>query len=142
MARVIGAKAHVARLRRLRSPEMVRKVGSALYAAGQLIQVEAQISITAGAVSGKGHVPSLPGQPPKADTHILANGIETLLVAPLRVNVEAVALTDKGYNYAEIEFGNSRVAERPYLRPAVAKKRAEAVQLVRRAVDSVVRAGG
>lgn len=136
MARVIGAKAHVARLRRLRSPEMVRKVSSALFAAGQLIQVEAQISITAGAVSGKGHVPSLPGQPPNQDTGVLANGIETNLVAPLKVEV-----TSNAPYAGELEFGTSKMAERPYMRPAVAKKRPEAVRLVRRAVDSVVRGG-
>jgi len=136
MARVIGAKAHAARLRRIRGPGMVRKVGSALFAAGQMIQVEAQTSITAGAVSGKSHVPSQPGEPPNQDTGVLANNIETTLEAPLLVHVSSNAPYA-----AELEFGTSKMAERPYMRPAVAKKRREAVQLVRRAVDSVVRGG-
>lgn len=133
MARVIGAKRHTDRLRRMRSPAAIRKVGSALFAGGQMIQVEAQISITAGAVSGKNHVPSAPGQPPNQDTGVLANAIETNQVAPLKVEVSSNA----PYAVA-LEFGTSKMAERPYMRPATAKKRAEVTRLVRRAVDSAI----
>ncbi len=131
---MIGAKAHSARLKRISGQAMVRRVSAGLFAAGQLIQVEAQTSITAGAVSGKGHVPSSPGQPPNQDTGVLANNIETTLEAPLVVHVSSNA------PYASaLEFGTSRMGERPYMRPAVAKKRREAVQLVRRAVDAAIR---
>jgi hypothetical protein len=136
MARLIGAKKHSDRLRRMRSPEMVRQVGAALYAGGNLIEVEASLSITNGAVSGKQHVPSSPGEPPNADTHVLDRSIETNQVAPLRVEVSANA----PYAAAQ-EFGNSRLPERPYMRPATAKKRGEVVQMVRRAVDKVTRGG-
>lgn len=132
MARVLGAKAHAARIRGLAGAEMIRRVGSALFAGGQAIQVEAQISITNGAVSGKGHVPSRPGEPPNQDTGVLANNIETVLVAPLRVEVSSNAPYA-----AALEYGTSKMAERPYMRPAVAKKRKEVVDLVRRAVRSV-----
>lgn len=133
MARVIGAKRHTDRLRRMRSPAAIRKVGSALFAGGQMIQVEAQISITAGAVSGKNHVPSAPGQPPNQDTGVLANNIETVQVGPLKVEVSSNA----PYAVA-LEFGTSKMAERPYMRPATAKKRAEVTRLIRRAVDSAI----
>lgn len=134
MARVTGAKAHSARLRRLSGPDMTRRVGAALYAGGNMIETEAALSITNGAVSGKNHVPSLPGQPPNADTHVLDRNIETTLEAPLVVHVSSNAPYA-----AALEYGTSKMAERPYMRPAVAKKRKEVVALVRRAVSEVAR---
>lgn len=134
MARVIGAKAHAARLRALAGPGMIRRVGSALFAGGQMIQVRAQLSITNGAVSGRDHVPSLPGQPPNQDTGVLANNIETVQVAPLKVEVSSNAPYA-----AALEFGTSKMAERPYMRPATAQSRKEVVQLVRRAVHQATR---
>ncbi|KPH66063.1 HK97 gp10 family phage protein [Novosphingobium sp. ST904] len=113
---------------------MVREVGKALFAAGEMIQVEAQISITAGAVSGKKHVPSAPGQAPNNDTGTLAGNIETNQTAPLVVEVSSNA------PYAgDLEFGTSKMAARPYMAPARDAKRKEVEQLVRRAVDNVVR---
>ena len=49
-----GARAHIRRLNRLASPGGLGPVGEALFAGGEEIQVEAQLSITAGAVSGRG----------------------------------------------------------------------------------------
>lgn len=132
-----GAKAHIARLNRLAGPAMERAVGSALFAAGQKIQVEAQLSITRGAVSGKNHVPSKPGQPPNADTHFLANNIETVQKEPLVVEVSSNA----PYS-APLEFGTSRMAARPFMRPARDKMRPAAEELVVKAVRKVVRASG
>lgn len=134
MVKITGADKASRRLRGLAGEATIRKVGSALLAAGQLIQVEAQLSITNGAVSGKGHVRSRPGEPPKNEFGTLADNIETVLVAPLRVEVSSNA------PYARaLEFGTSKMAERPYMRPAVAKKRKEAVALVRQAVDAAIR---
>jgi HK97 gp10 family phage protein len=133
MVKITNSGGPSRRLRGLAGEAMIRKVGSALFAGGQLIQVEAQLSITNGAVSGKGHVPSRPGEPPKNDTGILANNIETVLVAPLKVEVSSNAPYA-----AALEYGTSKMAERPYMRPAVAKKRKEAVALVRGAVNSVI----
>lgn len=121
------------RIRSLAGPDMIRRVGAALFAAGQLIEVDAALSITNGAVSGKGHVPSLPGQPPKADTHVLDRSIETIQVEPLKVEVSANAPYA-----AALEYGTSKMAERPFMRPAVARKRKEVAQLVRRAVTSAI----
>ncbi len=134
MVKITGSDGISRRLRGLAGQEIVRKVGTALFAAGQMIQVEAQLSITEGAVSGKGHIPSRPGEPPKQDTGVLADNIETVLVAPLRVEVSSNA------PYARaLEYGTSKMAERPYMRPAVAKKKADAVRLVRNAVDAAIR---
>lgn len=105
-------------------------IGQALFVAGETIQVEAQVSITAGAVSGKAHVPSAPGQAPNADTHRLADNIETVQPSPLRVEVSSNA----PYSRA-LEFGTSKMGERPFMRPAAAKKRKEVTDLIRRAIN-------
>lgn len=135
VARMIGAKAHVARLKRLTGGEAAREVGKALFAAGQMIQVEAQLSITRGAVSGKNHVPSVAPNPPNNDTGVLANGIETRQVSQLHVEVSSNA----PYAAAQ-EYGDSsgNLPERPYMRPATVKMRPQATELVRRAVKKVV----
>lgn len=134
MVRIRGAKEHSRRLERMQGEGGERLVGQALFDAGNAIQVEAQISITRGAVSGKGHVPSKPGEPPKADTHRLADNIETVQVAPLKVEVSSNA----PYS-APLEFGTSRMASRPFMRPATAKRRGEATKLVRDAINHVIR---
>jgi len=165
---MIGAKAHVARLRKLAGPDMTRYVGKALFAAGEMIQVEAQISITSGAVSGKNHVASKAGEAPNADTHLLANNIETVQKAPLVVEVSSNApysaplefgserkagktsrpfasnTTQYGPNRAKqgpvlVEFGDSKTAARPFMQPARDAKRKEAEQLVKQAVAHAVR---
>jgi HK97 gp10 family phage protein len=136
MAKIKGAKAYSARLKRLTSPEAVRQIGAALFVGGQEIEVDAALSITNGAVSGKSHVPSSPGQPPNADTHVLDRSIETNQVAPLRVEVSANA----PYAVA-LEMGTSKMAERPFMGPAAQRKRADVTALVRRAVDKVSRGG-
>lgn len=111
---------------------MVSEVGKALFVAGNRIQVAAQKSITEGSVSGAFHVPSLPGEPPNADTHTLDRQIETVQVEPLKVEVSSNA------PYAAfLEFGTSKMAARPYMLPAAEKERAAAVQLVRSAVNRV-----
>lgn len=129
-----GAKAHIRRLKALSGPRMTRDVGRALFAGGELIQTEAQRSISAGSVSGKGHVPSAPGQPPNYDSGVLANNIETTQPAPLRVQVSSNA----PYS-APLEFGTSRMAARPFMRPARDKKRDEVRRLVETAMNRVVR---
>lgn len=134
MVKITGAKAHAARLRGMTGAGMVRDVGKALFAGGEAIQVEAQLSITRGAVSGKQHVPSAPGSAPNNDTGVLAGNIETVQAAPLRVEV-----TSNAPYAAALEFGTSKMAERPYMRPATAAKRKEVTALVREAVSRATR---
>lgn len=136
MPKITGGKAASARLKRLTSPEAQRQIGAALFAGGQEIEVEAALSITNGAVSGKGHVASAPGQPPNADTHVLDRSIETNQVAPLRVEVSANAPWA-----VPLERGTSKMAERPFMGPAAQRKRAEVTAMVRGAIDKVARGG-
>ncbi|WP_148276726.1 HK97 gp10 family phage protein [Sphingobium sp. SYK-6] len=131
---MIGAKAHVARLRKLAGEATVRRVGKALFAAGELIQVESQIGITSGAVSGKNHTPGPVGGYPNADTHLLADSHETNQIAPLVVEI-SVNAPYAGY----VHDGTSRMGARPYLQLARDAKKTEVTQLVRRAVDRAVK---
>lgn len=95
------------------TPEVKRQLETEMYAAGQIIQVEAQISITTGAVSGKHHQPSPAGSPPNADTHYLADNIVTLHVEPLNVLIISYA----AYS-AALEYGTSKMPARPFMQPA------------------------
>lgn len=128
-----GRKAHIARLKKLTSPATLMLVEGALFAGGQKIQVEAQISITTGAVSGKNHVPSKPGEPPNADSHQLSDGIITRRVRALTVEVASTA------PHARIEWDWGNVAARPYMRPARDKMKGEIVRDVEKALSVAVR---
>lgn len=134
MVKIVGAKAHKARIRKLAGTEMVREVGKAVYVAADKLAAEAALSITNGAVSGKNHVPSKPGEPPNADTHFLDRSIHVEAVTPLQANVVA----DAPYA-ARLELGDSRVAARPYMEPAARKTRKPAQNLVGEAVRRVSR---
>jgi len=129
-----GAKAQIRRLRILAGSTTEREIGAALFAAGEMIQVEAQRSITAGSVSGKGHVPSAPGEPPNNDSGVLADHIETTKPAALRVRVSSNA----GYS-AALEFGTGKMAARPFMRPARDKMKPEAQRLVQQALNRAVK---
>lgn len=129
-----GLRAHQKRLKTLASPAMTREIEKALFAAGQMIESEARLSITRGSVSGKGHVPSRPGEPPMNDTGVLAGAIETAKAGVLRVHVSSNA----PYS-APLEFGSSRAAARPFLRPARDKQRPAVKALVEDAMNRIVK---
>lgn len=137
MAKITGADKHKQRLRRMRGPAAINEITRALFGVAQDIAVDAQISITAGAVSGKNHVPSAPGEPPNSDTHVLSNSIEAVAAGPLKAETTANA----PYAAAQ-ELGTSTLPERPYLRPAAAKNRGPAAQRVVEAVNRAIRANG
>lgn len=136
MVKISGLSEHTAHLKSLSGPEMARQVGAVLFAAGSLIEVEAAHSITDGAVSGKGHVPSAPGEPPSADTHELDRSIETIQVAPLKVVVAASAR-----HAIPLEFGTSKMAARPFMAPAAQRKRAEITNMIAAGVAKISRGG-
>ena len=131
-----GSKAHLARLRRLSGSGMDREIGKALFAAGERIQVAAQISISTGSVSGSGHVPSAAPNPPNQDTGVLANNIETVLKEPTLVEVSSNA----PYS-SPLEFGTSRMAARPFMAPARDQERPNVIRLVEQAIQRLSRRG-
>ncbi|WP_375194649.1 HK97 gp10 family phage protein [Sphingobium sp.] len=136
MVKITGAKAHKARLNRIRGAAMRAEVGKAIYAAADYLSVEAALSVTNGAVSGKGHVASSPGEPPNADTHDLDRSIHTERESQL----VALSVADSDHA-AALEIGNSRVAARPFMQPAAEKTRPKAQRLVAAAVKIVSNGG-
>jgi len=114
--------AHVKRLRAIRDNSEPAIINT-LLETGELVRQEAMRSIREGTVRGIGHVPSLPGQPPKGDTGRLELSIEVeLRKSEKTVNVIATA----PYAAAQ-EFGTRRAAARPFLRPALQKYRSRLV---------------
>lgn len=136
--RITGAKAHKARLKRLRSPAMVREVGKAVMVAADLIRRDAQISITTGAVSGKNHKPSAPGEAPNNDTGNLAS--DSNIISERTGLTQAEVSSNAEYS-AALEFGTSRMAARPFMQPAANKNRKKATALVTEAVKRVSKGG-
>lgn len=124
----------VRRLRALAGPGLERFVGPALFAGGEAVQVEAQLSITRGSVSGKNHVPSAPGEPPNNDTGVLANNIETTQPEPLLVRV-----TSKAPYSAALEYGTSKMEARPFMRVARDKMKPEVRRLVKQGYAQFVK---
>lgn len=109
-------------------------VSQALFRAGQNIEVEAEFLITQGSISGLNHVPSIGGEPPNRDTGVLDGNIETIQEKPLTVLVASNA------PYAQaLQFGTSRMEERPYMDVAVANKSGEAGEFVRVVIQKAQR---
>lgn len=136
MVKITGDKAFAAKLRNM-SPAVAKNVSKALFVAGNEVEVEWALSITKGAVSGKNHTPSAPGQPPNADTHTYDRSIATAYISPLVVEVFADAQSETGFGYpAALEFGTSKMAARPSAGPALQKKRGRVLELVAQAVKA------
>lgn len=134
MARMTGVDNAKRRIAAMSGAEKVAFVGQALFAGGESIKAEAQHLITQGAVSGKRHVPSRPGEPPNEDTGHLRRNITVTQIGPLHVRVSSNA-----HYSAFLEFGTSRMAARPFMGPAARAKRKEVVALVKRAISAATR---
>ena len=135
MAKFKGADAHLKRLKNMNA-RVEREAGKLVYALADMHATEAALSITAGAVSGKNHVPSAPGEAPNADTHVLDRSIHVEPVGPLRAN----SVADASYA-AGLEFGTAKVSERPFMRPAASKVRKDADKLAKAAVKRINKGG-
>lgn len=137
MARIKGVDRHRRRLKAMatRTPA---EVARALYVVGQEIEIDAEVSITKGSISGPNHVPSRPGEPPNADTRRLDTSIETVLISQ---NPPEVHVVSNAPYSAALEYGTSRMLERPFMRPAAQRKRRRVVEVVGNAASVVVRRG-
>lgn len=137
MVKMIGVEAHVRHLKSISSdPRVANTIGAVIFAVGDIIRTEAVRSITEGAISGAGHVPSFPGDPPNADTHLLDSNIVNEKTGPLEARVTSRA----GYSIP-LEAGTSKMAARPFMRPAAAKGRAVARGMLARAVQNLLKKG-
>lgn len=134
MPKITGRDAVNRRLTGMIGKEKVALVGQALFAGGEDIKAHASHLITEGAVSGKGHKPSAPGQPPNEDTAHLRGNIRVEQPAPLRVLVSSNA------KYAAaLERGTSKMAARPYMSPAARAKRKAVVARVEKVINHVTK---
>jgi hypothetical protein len=132
--RITGKDAVTIRLNRVASEDTIRKVGAALFAGGEEVRAEAAHMITEGAVSGRGHIASAPGEPPKNDTGTLVSHIETLQIGPLQVEVSS-----SGPAAVPLQFGSSKMLPRPYMDVATRRKREAIIAGVRAAVNNAIK---
>ena len=110
---LIGAKKHVDRLRRLSGPGMTRVLGAVVYEGADTIRAEAFRLVSAGSVSGKGHVASKPGEAPNRESGDLQAGMEIAQTGPL-----SAEFTSNAPHAVPLELGTSKMAARPSVRPA------------------------
>lgn len=127
------AKRHSDRLKRI-AGQTAQRVAAKLYEAGQLIELDAERSITNGSISGKGHIVSAPGEAPNADTRNLDNNIET------RIGGSGLVIVESHATYsAALEFGTSKLQARPFMGPAADRNRRRVTELVGDAVNTSIR---
>lgn len=81
------------------------------------------------------HQASAPGQPPASDTGTLVGRITTNYD---RLDQLVGVVTARTAYAAYLEFGTRRMAPRPFMRPALANKRDDVVQIVGRAIRQAV----
>lgn len=130
---------HGARLARL-SPARVRPaLADQLQDHAASIAEDAAFSIRDGAISGAGHVASLPGEAPNADTHDLDQSIHPgeLVELPGEIKTSVISSSD----HAWIERGGANIAPRPYLGPAVDRQRGSTIRGLVTAMNRVIRGG-
>lgn len=137
MTRPKGLDAHLQRLRRLSGADVVRAAGAAVYESADAIRAEAFHSISAGSVSGAGHVPSAPGEPPNRDTGDLQSKLVNIETGPLTAEVRS----EERYA-AALEFGTLRMAARPYMRPARDKELKPSQRRLEQQIERLVRRSG
>jgi len=71
-----GARKHVNRLKKLTSADVRRIGGAVVYEGADMVRAEAHRLVSAGSVSGKGHVASRPGEPVNRDSGDLQSSFE------------------------------------------------------------------
>lgn len=129
-----GRKEFQNKLAALGGAGVVAAARKVLFVGSDMIRAEAFQSISRGAVSGKGHVPSSPGEPPNRDTGVLQAHLENKMTGPLEAQV-----TSSAPYAAALEFGTSKMAARPYMRPARDKKAPEIQRLFASEIEKLVR---
>lgn len=136
---IMGAENYSKRIGNIANAATRRNVSKAVYVGADSIRVEARRKIADGAIQGAGHVPSAPGQPPNWDTGYLANNITTQQVGEFVADVTSSAKSDDGHPYAvDLEYGNSKMAARPYMRPSANDKREEIAQNIRKVYSAAI----
>lgn len=133
-ATIVNRHKHDTRLKRLLSKGAEARIGKAVYVGADKVRVEARRLIADGAVQGKGHVASAPGEAPNWDTGELANNITTRKVGPMQAHTASEAAHSD-----PLENGTSRMAARPFMSPSTTNKRAEVIEDVTDVVNDIIR---
>lgn len=129
-----GRKEHRASMRRLSDARIAEAIGAGLYEAADVIRAKAFQSISAGSVSGKGHKPSKPGEPPNRDKGDLQTGLKIARTGKLKAEVRSEAKHSR-----PLEFGTSKMSARPFLRPARDATRDEVRTIVEKKLGEFLR---
>jgi len=110
-----------------RQSKLEENIGKAVFVISDRVKARAQHLMTDGSVSGAGHVPSNPGEPPNADTRQLDKGIVSKKTGPATAEVRST----EPYS-AALEFGapQNNLEERPFMRPALAAELDDAKKLI------------
>lgn len=119
---------------------MRREMSAAVEEIAESVQIDAQVSLTTGAVTGKNHKPSAPGTPPNNNWGDLSRGVVIEKVGPTTARIVSTA------PYGAIQelggsTGTTVLPERPYMRPA-GKKNLETGKAKMRAAIAHVLSGG
>ncbi len=132
-----GQKKHSDRLKRMSGGGIVAAAGRVVFVGSDMIRAEAFRSISASSISGKNHVASAPGEAPNRDTGVLQANIENSKTGPVSAEVRS-----KAPYAAPLEFGTSKMAARPYMRPARDKMAPKIRKLFAREIDKLVKGSG
>lgn len=128
-----GGETYAVRLRSIAGPEGRAAVDGALLEAALEVAAKAkQLIIEGGSSSGGVHTPSKPYDPPNSDTGFLAANIRAEPIGPGIVRITAYARYS-----AYLEYGTSKMAPRPFMRPALRMLRPRIAALVRAAHNRV-----
>lgn len=123
-----------------------KELGIALDASIRMVHASADKSIASGAKTGrlyrrgkKTHRASAPGEAPATDTGDLRKNLRSRtdtakMEATVSVKVLSQGKSKTNYAY-ELEFGNSKVAARPFLFPALEKNKPAIRQRMAKGLD-------
>ena len=136
MAKFKGVNRHRKHLKQMRGRELVNELGKRVFVAADQVRAEAHVLIAQGSTQGAGHTPSKPGEPPNLDTGLLTSKTTARRTAPLKAVAESAA----PYSVA-LEMGTSKMAERPFMRPAARTVRQQYAINIRAGVNRVNRKG-
>jgi len=136
-----GWKDHLARLNRLSGRTLIDYTGAALLDTAKELEEDIRFSLNDGSISGPGHIPSLPGEPPNTDTHDLEQSIHvTELVEVADYLQTTVSEGGAQAPYAPtLEYGGGNIAERPHMRPAAERARQEHQNRLKQAIEKTAR---
>lgn len=132
-----GRDKHVQRLRKLSGNQVKALAGAIVYEGADTIRAEAFRSVSAGSVQGKNHVRSKPGEAPNREYGDLQAGMKAVKTGP--VTAEFRSESDHA---RPLEFGTSKMAARPHVRPARDTKKPEIEKRFAEQFGKLVKASG